>query len=135
MFIDVQINKYFSLQENHKMTDEQKARQFFIEVLKCFKIDSFKAVNSIDMLLVVNEEWYNYLMASKEFGFINNVENMDFFVCTTSKSGIAFKGDLNKEEIDRLNLFKHLYKYFHQLDMNSQGKILEDFFTNNTNLN
>ena len=52
------------------MADEQKARQFFEEVLKCFKIDSFKAVNSVDMLLVVQEEWYNYLMASKEFGFI-----------------------------------------------------------------
>ena len=60
------------------MADEQKARQFFKEVLKCFKIDSFKAVNSLDMLLVVQEEWYNFLIASKEFGFINNVENMDF---------------------------------------------------------
>lgn len=117
------------------MADKQMARQFFIEVIKCFKIDSFKAVNSIDMLLVVHDEWYNYLMASKEFGFINNIENMDFFVCTTSKSGIAFKGDLNKEEIERLNLFKQLYKHFHELDMNSQGKILEDFFTKNTNLN
>ena len=65
------------------MADEQKARQFFEEVLKCFKIDSFKAVNSMDMLLIIQEEWYNYLMASKEFGFINNVENMDFFVCIT----------------------------------------------------
>ena len=117
------------------MADEQKARQFFEEVLKCFKIDSFKAVNSMDMLLIVQEEWYNYLMASKEFGFINNVENMDFFVCITSKSGIAFKGDLNKEEINRLNLFKKLYKHIHELDMNSQGKILEDFFINNNNLN
>lgn len=117
------------------MADERKARQFFKKVLKCFKIDSFNAVNSMDMLLVVQEEWYNYLMASKEFGFINNVENMDFFVCITSKSGIAFKGDLNKEEIERLNLFKKLYKHFHELDMNSQGKILEDFFTNNNNLN
>ena len=71
------------------MADEQKARQFFKEVLKCFKIDYFKVVNSMDMLLIVQEEWYNYLMASKEFGFINNVENMDFFVCITSKSGIA----------------------------------------------
>ena len=117
------------------MADEQKARQFFEEVLKCFKIDSFKAVNSMDMLLVVQEEWYNFLIASKEFGFINNVENMDFFVCITSKSGIAFKGDLNKEEINRLNLFKKLYKHFHELDMNSQGKILEDYFTNTDNLN
>ena len=48
----------------------KKARQFFEEVLKCFKIDSFKAVNSMDMLLVVQEEWYNYLMASKEFGLL-----------------------------------------------------------------
>ena len=117
------------------MADLKKARQFFIEVLKCFKIDSCKAVNSMDMLLVVKEEWYNYLMASKEFGFINNVDNMDFFVCITSKSGIAFKGDLNKEEIDRLNLFKKLYRHFHELDMNSQGKILEVFFKNKNNLN
>ena len=117
------------------MADEQKARQFFVEVLKCFKIDSFKAVNSLDMLLVVEEKWYNYLMASKEFGLINNIENMDFFVCTTSKSGIAFKGDLNKEEINRLNLLKELYKHFHDLDMNSQGEILEDFFSNNNILN
>ena len=117
------------------MADELKARQFFEEVLKCFKIKSFKAVNSIDMLLVVQEEWYNYLMASKEFGFINNVENMDFFVCITSKSGIAFKGDLNKKEIERLNQFKELYKHFYELDINSQGKIIEDFFKINNNLN
>ena len=88
------------------MADEQKARQFFEEVLKCFKIDSFKAVNSMDMLLVVQEEWYNYLVASKEFGFINNVENMDFFVCITSKSGIAFKGDLNKMDNDESSITK-----------------------------
>lgn len=117
------------------MADLKKARQFFIEVLKCFKIDSFKAANSMDMLLIVEEKWYNYLMASKEFGLINNVENMDFFVCTTSKSGIAFKGDLNKEEINRLNLFKELYKHFHDLDINSQGEILKDFFLNNYNSN
>jgi len=111
------------------MADEKKAKQFFIEVLKCFKIDSFKAVGSIEMLLVTQEKWFNYLLATKEFGILKDIDHMDFFVCTTSKSGIAFKGDLNKEEISRLNKFKNLYKNFHELDMNSQGIILEAFFT------
>lgn len=111
------------------MADEKKAKQFFIEVLKCFKIDSFKAVGSIEMLLVAHNEWFNYLLATKEFGILKDIDQMDFFVCMTSKSGIAFKGDLNKEEISRLSNFENLYKNFHELDMNSQGIILEAFFT------
>ena len=110
------------------MAEQAKAEQFFKEVLNCFKLDSFKAVASMDMLLIVQEEWYNYLLETKEFGMINNIENMDFFVCTTSKSGIAFKGDLNKEEIECLEQLKRLYKHFHELDMNAQGDILKNFF-------
>ena len=110
------------------MAEQAKAEQFFKEVLNCFKLDSFKAVASMDMLLIVQEEWYNYLLETKEFGMINNIENMDFFVCTTSKSGIAFKGDLNKEEIKCLEQLKRLYKHFHELDMNAQGDVLKIFF-------
>ena len=110
------------------MAEQAKAEQFFKEVLNCFKLDSFKAVASMDMLLIVQEEWYNYLLETKEFGMINNIENMDFFVCTTSKSGIAFKGDLNKEEIECLEQLKRLYKHFHELDMNTQGDVLKIFF-------
>jgi hypothetical protein len=110
------------------MTEQAKADQFFKEVLKCFKLDSFKAVSSMDMLLIVQEEWYNYLLETKEFGILKDIENMDFFVCTTSKSGIAFKGDLNKEEAERLEQFKELYKHFHLLDMNTQGDVLKKFF-------
>ena len=114
------------------MAEQTKAEQFFKEVLKCFKLDSFKAVASMDMLLIVQEEWHNYLLETKEFGIINNIENMDFFVCTTSKSGIAFKGDLNKKEIERLELFKGLYKHFYELDMNAQGDVLKNFFPEET---
>lgn len=110
------------------MTETVKAEKFFEEVLKCFKIDSFKVVASMDMLLIVQEYWYNYLLETKEFGLIKDIEGFDFFVCTTSKSGIAFKGALNKEEISRLKVFEELYKYFHNLDMNTQGDILKKFF-------
>jgi len=114
------------------MAEQEKAEQFFKEVLKCFKLDSFKTVSSMDMLLIVQEEWYNYLLETKEFGILKDIENMDFFVCTTSKSGIAFKGDLNKEETERLEQFKELYKHFHQLDMNAQGDVLKKFFPEET---
>jgi len=80
------------------------------------------------MLLIVQDDWYNYLLETKEFGILKDIENMDFFVCTTSKSGIAFKGDLNKEETERLKQFKELYKHFHLLDMNAQGDVLKKFF-------
>lgn len=110
------------------MTEQAKADQFFKEVLKCFKLDSFKAVASMDMLLIVQEDWHNYLLETKEFGMLKDIENMDFFVCTTSKSGIAFKGVLKKEETERLEQFKELYRHFHQLDMNAQGNVLKKFF-------
>jgi len=110
------------------MAKQAKAEQFFKEVLNCFKLDSFKAVASMDMLLIVQDDWYNYLLETKEFGILKDIENMDFFVCTTSKSGIAFKGDLNKEETERLELFKNLYKYFQELDLNAQGDVLKKFF-------
>jgi hypothetical protein len=111
-----------------RMADTVKAEQFFEEVLKCFKLDSFEVVASMDMLLIVQEEWYNYLLESKEFGMLKNIEGFDFLVCTTSKSGVAFKGELNQEEIDRLKGFKELYKHFHELDMNAQGDVLKKFF-------
>tara|TARA_B110000116_G_C16405801_1_gene389546 strand:- start:215 stop:559 length:345 start_codon:yes stop_codon:yes gene_type:complete len=110
------------------MAEQAKAEEFFKEVLKCFKLDSFKAVTSMDMLLIVQEDWYNYLLETKEFGILKDIENMDFLVCTTSKSGIAFKGDLNKEESERLVQFKKLYKHYHLLDMNTQGDVLKKFF-------
>tara|TARA_B110000438_G_scaffold51005_1_gene51433 strand:- start:1118 stop:1462 length:345 start_codon:yes stop_codon:yes gene_type:complete len=110
------------------MADTVKAEQFFEEVLTCFKLDSFKVVASMDMLLIVQEEWHNYLLESKEFGMLKNIERFDFLVCTTSKSGVAFKGELNQEEIERLNRFEELYKHFHELDMNAQGDILKKFF-------
>lgn len=110
------------------MAEQAKAEQFFQEVLKCFKLDSFKAVASMDMLLIVQDDWHNYLLETKEFGILKDIENMDFFVCTTSKSGIAFKGDLNKEETEQLELFKNLYKNFYELDMNAQGDVLSNFF-------
>jgi len=110
------------------MAEQAKEEQFFKEVLKCFKLDSFKAVASMDMLLIVQDDWHNYLLETKEFGILKDIENMDFFVCTTSKSGIAFKGDLNKEETERLEQFEELYKHFHRLDMNTQGEVLKKFF-------
>jgi hypothetical protein len=110
------------------MAEQAITEQFFREALTCFKLDSFKAVASMDMLLIVQDDWYNYLLETKEFGILKDIENMDFFVCTTSKSGIAFKGDLNKEETERLELFKNLYKYFQELDMNAQGDVLKKFF-------
>lgn len=110
------------------MESIKKAEQFFTEVLSCFKLDSFKAMGSMEMLLIVHDEWHNYLLETKEFGILKNIENMDFFVCTTSKSGIAFKGDLKAEEIEVLNKFEKLYKNFSQLDMNAQGAVLEKFF-------
>ena len=58
------------------MADEKKAKQFFIEVLKCFKIDSFKAVESMDMLLITQEKWFNYLLATKEFGIIKDIDHI-----------------------------------------------------------
>jgi len=110
------------------MADTAKAEQFFKEVLKCFKLDSFKVIASMDMLLIVQDDWHNYLLETKEFGFLKDIEGFDFFVCTTSKSGVAFKGDLNQEEIDRLKGFEELYKHFHELDMNAQGDLLNKFF-------
>lgn len=116
------------MHKGFSMEAQNKAEEFFKTVLNCFKMDSFKAVGSMDMLLVVQDEWYNYLLETKEFGILKDIEHMDFFVCTTSKSGIAFKGDLKTDEIDRLNNFKELYQYFHDLDMNAQGVLLEKFF-------
>ena len=110
------------------MTEQDKAEQFFSEILKCFKLDSFKIVPSIDMLLIVQVEWFNYLIETKEFGMLKDVDGLDFFVCTTSKYGIAFKGDLNQEEIEQLENLKNLYQSFYSLDMNSQGDILSKFF-------
>ncbi|MDG1850032.1 MAG: hypothetical protein P8I82_06070 [Flavobacteriales bacterium] len=110
------------------MKAQNKAEQFFESVLDCFKIDSFKAVGSMDMLLIVQDEWYNYLLETKEFGILKDIEGMDFFVCTTSKSGIAFKGNLNTDEIHRIDRFKEFYQCFYELDMNAQGSILEKFF-------
>ena len=110
------------------MESIKKAEQFFTEVLSCFKLDSFKAMGSMEMLLIVHDEWHNYLLETKEFGILKDIENMDFFVCTTSKSGIAFKGDLKPEEIEVLHKFEKLYKNFSQLDMNAQGAVLEKFF-------
>ncbi len=112
------------------MKAHQKAEKFFTAVLNCFKIDSFKAVESMDMLLVEQDNWYNYLLETKEFGILKDIEGMDFFVCTTSKSGIAFKGDLNTEEVERIKQFKELYQNFYELDMNAQGAVLEQFFPN-----
>jgi hypothetical protein len=110
------------------MTEHDKAEQFFSEILKCFKLDSFKVVPSMDMLLIVQEEWFNYLLETKEFGMLKDVDGFDFFVCTTSKSGVAFKGDLTKDETDRLENLKNLYQSFFLLEMNSQGDILSKFF-------
>lgn len=110
------------------MDETAKAEQFFEEVLNYFKLDSFKVIACMDMLLTVQENWYNYLLETKEFGILKNIEGFDFFVCTTSKSGVAFKGDLNQEEIERLKRFEELYKHFHELDMNAQGDILKKFF-------
>tara|TARA_B100000780_G_C20852035_1_gene338632 strand:- start:216 stop:560 length:345 start_codon:yes stop_codon:yes gene_type:complete len=110
------------------MTEQEKGEHFFIEVLKCFKLDSFKVVPSMDMLLIVQAEWFNYLLETKEFGILKDIDGFDFFVCTTSKSGIAFKGDLTLEEITRLDNFEDLYQSFHMLEMNSQGDVLNKFF-------
>lgn len=110
------------------MTNQQKAELFFSETLECFKLDSFKAMSSMNMLLIVQDSWYNYLLETKEFGMLKDIDNFDFFVCTTSKSGIAFKGDLNDEEKERLKRFENLYSAFYNMDMNSQGDILSKFF-------
>jgi len=110
------------------MTDQQKAEEFFTQTLACFKLDSFKIMGSMDMLLIVQEEWMNYLLETKEFGILKDIDGFDFFVCTRSKSGVALKGDLTEEELDRIENFKTLYHYFYQLDMNSQGDILKKFF-------
>ncbi len=110
------------------MAETAKAEQFFEEALKCFKLDSFKVVSSMNMLLIVQEEWYNYLLETKEFGILKDIDGFDFFVCITSKSGIAFKGALNQEELVRIKEFEEFYKHFHELDMNSQGDVLKKFF-------
>ena len=110
------------------MAAKNDAEVFFSKVLECFKLDSFKAQTSMDMLLIVHADWYNYLLDTKEFGILKDIDHFDFFVCTTSKSGIAFKGALNKEEIDRINEFERLYKFFFELDMNAQGDVLKSFF-------
>lgn len=110
------------------MADSVKAEHFFEEVLECFKLDSFKVVASMDMLLIVQKEWHNYLLETKEFGILKDIEGFDFFVCTTSKSGIAFKGDLNQDELERIKNLKDLYKFFYELDINAQGDVLKKFF-------
>lgn len=116
------------MRKNHIMADKDKAISFFSETLKCFKLDSFKVQSSMDMLLIVQPEWYNYLLETKEFGILKDIDGFDFFVCTTSKSGIAFKGELNLEEKNRLQKFEDLYKHFYELDMNTQGDILKYIF-------
>ena len=73
-------------------------------------------------------EWTNYLLETKEFGILKDIDSFDFFVCTTSKSGVALKGDLTEEELDRIENFKTLYHFFYQLDINSQGDVLKKFF-------
>lgn len=110
------------------MTDQDKAELFFSEVLSCFKLDSFKAIPSMNMLLIVQTEWFNYLLETKEFGILKDVDGFDFFVCTTSKSGVAFKGELTEEETNRINRFEELYQSFYMLNMNSQGDVLSKFF-------
>ena len=102
--------------------------QFFNEVFKCFNIDSFSAMASIDMLLVVHQEWHNFLLETKEFGIIKDIENMDFFVCTSSKVGIAFKGDLTSGEKKQLQRLQKYYIIYYNLNMNTQGDVLNKFF-------
>ena len=110
------------------MAVKSEAEMFFAKVLECFKLDSFKAQASMDILLIVHADWFNYLLETKEFGILKDIDGFDFFVCTTSKSGIAFKGALTQEEIDRIKEFERLYKYFFELDMNAQGDVLKSFF-------
>ena len=102
--------------------------QFFKEVFQCFKIDSFKAVSSMDMLLVVHINWEKFLLETKEFGILKDIENFDFFVCTSSKAGIAFKGDLTSEETEQLLRLQKYYKVYYKLKMNEQGEVLNKFF-------
>lgn len=110
------------------MSNTLKAEEFFKETLSCFKLDSFKAIASMDMLLIVQEQWFNYLLETKEFGILKDIEGLDFFVCTTSKSGIAFRGDLKQEEKEQIEKLNTLYHYFYELDMNDQGDVLKKFF-------
>ena len=117
------------MQKITTMPEIKTAEKFFEEVLSCFKLDSFKVKASMDMLLIVQEKWYNYLLETKEFGILKDIEGFDFFVCTTSKSGIAFNGDLNDEELNRIEEFEKLYEHFYKLDMNAQGDILKKFFS------
>ena len=107
---------------------ESNPEDFFNEVLRCFKIDSFKEKSSIDMLLVLEDHWYNFLIKTKEFGIIKDINQMEFFVCTTSKSGIALNGSLNDTEINQLDLLKKLYAHYFNLNMNEQGVVLNKFF-------
>ncbi len=110
------------------MDQPTKGELFFIEVLKCFKINSFKVMPCLEMLLIIQDKWYKYLLETKEFGLIKDIDGFDFFVCTTSKSGIVFKGDLKEEEKDQLCRFEELYEAFYNLDINKQGIILSRFF-------
>jgi hypothetical protein len=82
----------------------------------------------LDMLLIIQDQWYKYLLETKEFGLIKDIDGFDFFVCTTSKFGIAFKGNLKEEEKERLYRFEELYEAFYNLDINEQGVILSKFF-------
>lgn len=102
--------------------------QFFKEVFQCFKIDSFKVVSSMEMLSVVQEEWHNFLIETKEFGMLKNIENMDFFVCTSSKVGIGFKGDLTSKEKKQLLRLQKYYKVYYEQNMSAQGGVLNKFF-------
>tara|TARA_B110000444_G_C18754921_1_gene554617 strand:+ start:589 stop:939 length:351 start_codon:yes stop_codon:yes gene_type:complete len=108
-----------------------KGEQFFKEVLKCFNLDCFTAITSMNMLLVVHQEWQNFLIKTTEFGILKDIENMDFFVCKTSKTGIAFKGDLTSEEKEQLLRLQKSYKDYYELNINVQGDVLNKFFPEN----
>ena len=110
------------------MADIKKAKLFFQEVLDCFKLDSFKVMASMDMLVILHDDWFNYLLETKEFGMLKELDGFDFFVCLTSKSGIAFKGELSEKELKQLKRFEDLYHSFLHLDMDSQGDVLKKFF-------
>ena len=87
------------------MSNIKNAELFFIESQKCFKMKTFKEASTMDMLLVSHPEWYNYLLETKEFGILKDIDGIDYFVSTTSKSGIAFKGELKKK---KNNKYKNL---------------------------
>lgn len=115
------------------MSNIKNAELFFIEVLKCFKMKTFKEASTMDMLLVSHPEWYNYLLETKEFGILKDIDGMDYFVSTTSKSGIAFKGEIKKKEEQQIQKLVNYYESFYNLDINSQGKILQNIFPQSNN--